>query len=229
MNMLNINKHKEILNAILIDVYKNSKLAAYLGFKWWTACMYFYWLDRFSTDLDFDLLPGWILEDIQKQFEIILKKHWTIKDKYLRENTIFFLLSYWFLDMNVKIEISRRNYTNEYDIVNWKWFTLKLLKKPYMLAHKMVALTDRTKLANRDIYDIYYFLSKWWQWSEEIIKLRTGLTSKDYIKKMIDFLESKRNVNILDHLWEVLLNNKQKYFVKNNLLDELINILKKYD
>lgn len=229
MTMLNISKHKEVLNGILIDIYRNTALAPYLGFKWWTACMYFYWLDRFSTDLDFDLLDWAKLENVQVQIEKILNKHWTIKDKYLRENTIFFLLSYWLFDMNVKIEISRRNYPNKYDIINWKWFTLKIMSKPYVLAHKMVALTDRTKLANRDIYDIYYFLYHNWKWSEEIIKIRTGLNSKEYIQKMIEFLESKKNVNILDHLWEVLLNNKQKYFVKNNLLEELIILLKKYE
>lgn len=227
--MLNITKHKEVLNGILIDIYRNTQLAPYLAFKWWTACMYFYWLSRFSTDLDFDLLDGWKLEYVQAQMEKILKKHGTIKDAYLRENTIFFLLSYGLLDMNVKIEISRREYPNKYDIINWKGFTLKVMAKPYILAHKMVALTDRTKLANRDIYDIYFFLSHGWEWSEEIIQLRTGLNSKEYIQKMIAFLESKRNVNILDHLGEVLQDNKQKYFVKNNLLEELIVLLKKYE
>lgn len=227
--MLNINKHKEILNGILIDIYRNTKLAPYLGFKWWTACMYFYGLDRFSTDLDFDLLDSWKLENVQIQLEKILKKHGTIKNKYLRENTIFFLLSYWILDMNVKIEISRRNYPNKYDIINWKWFSVKIMEKSYILSHKMVALTDRTKLANRDIYDIYYFLSHHWTWSEEIIKFRTWLNSREYITKMIEFLKSKKNVNILDHIWEVLFNNKQKYFVKNNLLEELIVLLKKYE
>lgn len=139
------------------------------------------------------------------------------------------MLSYGLLDMNLKIEISRREYPNEYEIVNWKGFSMKIMKKPYVLAHKMVALTDRTRLANRDLFDIYFFLSEGWQWSEEIILLRTGMSGREYIKKMIEFLETKRNVNLLENLGEVLLDNKQKHFVKNKLLDELLILLRKYE
>jgi|GEM_PF-6949392 len=31
--MLNITKHKEVLNGILIDIYRNTELAPYLAFK----------------------------------------------------------------------------------------------------------------------------------------------------------------------------------------------------
>lgn len=226
MTMLNILKHKEIMNRILLSIYWNSKLAPFLAFKWWTACMYFYWLPRFSTDLDFDLLDQLRLEDVQKEIRNILKLYWDIKDEYLRDNTVFFLLTYWINDMNIKIEISRRQFPNEYEIVDWNGFSIKIMKKPFILAHKMVALTDRNRFAHRDVFDIYFFLTNNWKWESEIIRLRTGLSDEEYIKKMINFLEVRKWENLLIWLWSVLSDNKQKFFVKNKLMNELITYLK---
>ena len=75
--------------------------------------------------------------------------------------------------MNLKIEISRRIFPNEYETKNWNGLSLKIMTKPYILSHKMVALTDRTHFAQRDVFDVYYFLTHGWTWSEEIITLRT--------------------------------------------------------
>ena len=53
--MLNTDKHRQIMFMIIKDIF-NSNLWKYLAFKWWTACYFLHSLDRFSTDLDFDLL-----------------------------------------------------------------------------------------------------------------------------------------------------------------------------
>jgi predicted nucleotidyltransferase component of viral defense system len=53
---LNIPTHKTVLFQILKDIYSDSLLAPFLGFKGGTAAVMFYGLDRFSVDLDFDLL-----------------------------------------------------------------------------------------------------------------------------------------------------------------------------
>lgn len=227
-NMLNRIKHQEIMNRILIDIYRNKKISSCLAFKWGTACMYFHKLPRFSTDLDFDLLDANRLIEVQSEIRKIAWKYGTIKDDILRENTIFFLLSYGVSDMNLKIEISRRIFPNEYETKNWNGLSLKIMTKPYILSHKMVALTDRTHFAQRDVFDVYYFLTHGWTWSEEIISLRTWLNSKEYIVQMIDFLEKHRGENLLIGLGEVLMDEKQKYFVKNKLLDELIFYLRWY-
>lgn len=224
--MLNKAKHQEVMNRILIEIYRNKTIGPYLAFKWWTACMYFHGLPRFSTDLDFDLLDSIKLTEVQSEIRKILWKHGTIKEDYLRENTIFFLLSYGMLDMNLKIEVSRRNFPNEYETKNWNGLSIKIMEKPYILAHKMVALTDRKNFAHRDVFDVYYFLTNNWVWSEDIIKLRTWMSWREYIAKMIEFLEKRRGENLLIGLWEVVLDEKQKYFVKNKLLEELIFFLR---
>ena len=53
--MLNKEKHRVLLFKILKDIF-NSDIWPFLAFKWWTACYFLYWLERFSTDLDFDLI-----------------------------------------------------------------------------------------------------------------------------------------------------------------------------
>ena len=53
---LDISGHKTILFQILKDVYSDTTIAPFLGFKGGTAALMFYGLDRFSVDLDFDLL-----------------------------------------------------------------------------------------------------------------------------------------------------------------------------
>ncbi len=53
---LDIARHRTILFQILKDIYSDSEISPYLGFKGGTAAVMFYGLKRFSVDLDFDLL-----------------------------------------------------------------------------------------------------------------------------------------------------------------------------
>ena len=55
--MLNKKKHRQVMFEILRDIYR-SELGFYLGFKGGTMLYFFYNLNRFSVDLDFDLLVG---------------------------------------------------------------------------------------------------------------------------------------------------------------------------
>lgn len=53
---LDIATHKNVLIKILKDIYTNPTLGPILGFKGGSAVYLFYGLNRFSVDLDFDLL-----------------------------------------------------------------------------------------------------------------------------------------------------------------------------
>jgi len=63
-------KHKNIMLQILKDIFSDTSLAPYLGFKGGTAALMFYGLDRDSVDIDFDLLDEnkeqEVFEKIQK-------------------------------------------------------------------------------------------------------------------------------------------------------------------
>ena len=49
-------KHKNILLQILKDIFSDTSLSPYVGFKGGTAALMFYDLNRYSVDIDLDLL-----------------------------------------------------------------------------------------------------------------------------------------------------------------------------
>lgn len=210
-------KHRNIMKNILIDFYKDFNIWTKIVFKWWTASYFFYDLDRFSTDLDFDFI--WNYENIDDKIISILEKYWKIK-KTWRNLT----LSYWNRDVNIKIDISRNIWKNNiYEINNFYWVDIKTQDKSTIFGNKLVALTERN--TNRDIYDVYFFLEKSFPINEKLIFERTGKNKKELFLQIIEKLKKlPKNYKILDWLWDVLDNN-QKAFVKNKLIKKLIWML----
>ena len=218
--MLDRNKHRQVMYNILKDLFESS-FSKNIVFKWWTASYFLYGLDRFSTDLDFDMiwnLSSW--ENFDKDINQILEKYWVLK-KWKK-----MLLSYWEEDMNIKIDINRNIWkSNKYEIVNFFWIDINIQTKDTIFANKLVALTDRKRLANRDIYDVFFFFKNNFDINEDVIFERTWKLLKDYLLDIIIYLKKlPNNYKILEWLWEVL-DEKQKSFVKNELLYELINVL----
>ena len=161
MKQLDITKHKTILTNILIDIYKEDLLGSSLGFKGGTASMLFYNLPRFSTDLDFDLLNNdGNTEDVIKTMTQLLSKKYDVKEQIEKYNTLFWLVSYGDGLINIKIEVSTREKPfDTYDIKTLYGIKLKVSKIGDMIANKMVAATERAVTANRDLFDIHFFLS----------------------------------------------------------------------
>jgi hypothetical protein len=102
------------------------------------------------------------------------------------------------------------------------------MKKDYLFAHKLVALTDRKHIANRDLYDIYWMFKHQWPIEEGIVKKRTNKSLIDYLKLIIKFIEKNiHDKTILDGLGQVL-SDKQKIWTKENLKTELLFQIKNY-
>ena len=218
-------KHNNILLNILLDISRDSLLSKKLLFKWWTLLYFLYGLDRFSTDLDFDLINIWNKELVLEKIWNILKKYWEVKDLRIKRYTIFGMLSYWDIDHNIKIEVSLRWVSWEYSYKNFLWIKLNTMNIEDIFSNKLVALINRSQLANRDIYDIHFLLKKQILANKAIIIQKTGENLSDYIIKLIDFLQKlPKNYNILNWLWEVL-DSKKKAFCKNKLIDETIFLL----
>jgi len=105
------------------------------------------------------------------------------------------------------------------------WISLQVLDIDFIVANKFLALINRSKLANRDIFDIHFILKNNLEINKEYIETKTWKIFENYIKEMILFLEKLWDkYNILDGLWTTL-NDKQKNFVKQNLLPETIFLL----
>jgi predicted nucleotidyltransferase component of viral defense system len=221
-------KHKNILVRILKDIYTDSTIGPFLGFKGGTAAFLFYDLNRFSVDLDFDLLEGgkedYVFEKIQK----ILSAYGTIKEAQTKRFNLLFLLSYDDKEVgaqNIKVEINRRNFGSKYEVKAYLGISMKVMVREDMLAHKLCAMHERIGKTNRDIFDVYYFLHNNWPVNKEIIESRTEMSYKDFLQKCINSLEKVSDRNILSGMGE-LLDEKQKAWVKSKLKVETIFLLK---
>jgi len=223
--MLDRNIHKTILLQILKDVYADTSLGPILGFKGGTAANFFYDLGRFSVDLDFDLLKVDKETLVFEKMEKILREYGTIKEKYRKKHTLLFVISYDEKPPNIKVEINRRMFGSRYGLQNYLGISMLIMVREDMFAHKLVAVLERKKTANRDVYDLWYFLKNRWPINKEIVEKRTGMNFKDYLKRCISFVESISDRNILSGMGE-LLDEKQKAWAKTNLRKDAVFLLK---
>jgi len=222
--MLNNSKHNLIMSKILKEIY-TSEIGKFLSFKGGTMAMMFYGLDRFSIDLDFDLLDLDKKDEVYNKLKVILEKFGEIKESVIKSSTIFFLLSYGDRDHNIKVEVNTRDFGSKYEIQSHLGIAMKTMVKEDIFAHKLCAWYERYGTTNRDMYDVYFFYKKLWEPNESVIKDRTGMDYTEFLKLMLNKLETDPPRDILSGLGE-LLNDKQKSWVKNKLKDELIFELK---
>jgi len=222
---LDITIHKNILIKILKDIYTDTSLGYLLGLKGGTAAYLFYNLGRFSVDLDFDLLDENKEKEVFEKIGNIIKKYGIIKKKTNKRYTLFFLLSYLEQGYNIKIEINKRDFGSKYEIKNYLGISMLVMKKEDMFAHKLVAMIERGRTANRDIFDVWFFLEKNWEINKKIVEKRTGMKFKDYLKKFIKLIEKLPDQGILSGMGE-LLDEKQKVWIKKNLKKDTIFLLR---
>lgn len=223
--VLNIAIHRNILIKILKDIYTDTSLGPFLGFKGGTAAHLFYDLNRFSVDLDFDLLDENKEQELFEKVEKIAKQYGVIKEKTIKRYTLFILLSYSKEAQNIKIEINKRSFGSRYEVKNYLGISMLVMRKEDMFAHKLVAMTERGKIANRDIFDLHFFLKSDWDINREILEKRTGMKFVDYLQKCIKFVENIPERAILFGIGE-LINEKQKAWIRSNLKQDLIFFLK---
>ena len=225
---LDITVHKNILTTILKDIFTNQSIAPYLGFKGGTAVLFFYNLNRFSVDLDFDLLDKEKEAIVFDTINAILKNYGDIKRADKKHYTDIFILSY--KDklenaQNLKIEINKRIFGSSYEVKQHLGISMQVMVKGDMAAHKLVAMHERIGKTNRDIFDVWFFFHNNWPLNTKIVESRTGMSYMDFLQTCIDDLSKKNNHEILSGIGE-LLDNKQKAWVKSNLLSETLFLLK---
>lgn len=217
--ILNSSVHKNILVQILIDIYSDTTISPYLGFKGGTAAYLFYELERFSVDLDFDLLDESKENYIFDQVEKILRKYGTIKEAQKKRFNLFFLLSYKNKEknaQNIKIEINRRYFGSQYEVHFFNGVSMLVMTKEDMFAHKLVAMHERLRKTSRDIFDVWFFSKSNWEINRGIVEKRIKKSYKAFLEICIKELEEMNNSNILYGLGE-LLTEKQKTWAKSKL------------
>ncbi|TEU07227.1 MAG: hypothetical protein E3J22_02020 [Candidatus Aminicenantes bacterium] len=217
--------HKQILIRILVDIFK--EFGGKLGFKGGTCAYLFYELPRISLDLDFDLLRPFEKKDVDALRAILAKKG-MIRDFKDKRFTIFFLLAYKKDAPNIKVELNKRVWKNNtYKTIWFLGVEMKIADESTVLTNKLIALSDRRMPVARDLFDGYYLLKLGFKLNEKLIMERTGKTLEGYIEYLVPFIERTYNdKNILHGLGEIL-EEKQKNWIKKELIQEMVQELKK--
>ena len=225
---LNTTTHKNILIKILKNIYTDSTIGPLLGFKGGTAVYLFYNLNRFSVDLDFDLLDAEKEDYVFEQIKKILKNYGTIKEAEKKRFNLFYVLAYddkVLGAQNIKVEINRREFGSKYEVKSYLGISMKVMVQEDMFAHKLCAMYERIGKTNRDIFDVWYFLQNEWPVNKKIVEERTKMSFKEFLQKCLDSLEKMTDQNILSGMGE-LLDAKQKDWVKSKLRTETIFLMK---
>ena len=96
-----------------------------------------------------------------------------------------------------------------------------------MFAHKLCALLDRDMIANRDIFDVYFFMQQKTPINKNIVEKRMDMEFKEYIDSCITKIEKLPGKSLLNGIGE-LVDNNLKSFVRDQLKEETIQLLKMY-
>lgn len=224
---LHYEKHKSILLDILKDIYSDTALAPYLGFKGGTAAHLFYDLDRGSVDLDFDLLEANKESVVLAQLQKICASHGNVIDSRVKRFNLINVLSYAKGAQKIKVEVNRRNFGSAYEAKTLLGIPMLVMTKEDMAANKLMAMSERISKTSRDIYDVWFFLKNHWDINEQLIEKRLGISLQELLTLCIDLLEHMDNKRILVGLGE-LLNDTQKRWARAKLKSDTLFLLKSY-
>lgn len=222
--MTDLSIHYTYLYKILQDIAEDHSIAPHLIFKGGTALMLFYDLPRFSVDLDFTLIDKETENLVYDRLVEIAQMYGKIEDCNLGFYGPKVVLDYGPGTWKLKMEVSNRYWGEEPDLLTLDGFSLNVMKPSDMYAHKLIALSEREGVANRDIFDIFFFEEHNVIPNEEIISKRKGISLSEQITTDISILEKYPQNRILSSLAPLLSPEKAKW-VKANLLRETINYL----
>ncbi len=207
------------------DIYSDTSIAPYLGFKGGTAAMMFYNLPRNSVDLDFDLLDEAKENEIFEKINQIISTYGKITESYMQKSNLKNVVSYEVNTQQIKVEVNRRLFGSKYEMKTYLGISMLVMVQEDMFAHKLMAMIERVGKTSRDIFDVQYFAKNNWTLNKRIVESRSGLSFKEALEKAISQLESMDNKHILDGLGE-LLSDSQKDSTRAKLKSDTIFLLK---
>lgn len=217
------NKHKFYMAQILSLIFKDKDLCNVLAFKGGTSLMFFHNLNRFSTDLDFNLLDPDKLDLAYDKVRAILTRFGTIDAEAKKLYDPVLVLNHGKGERMLKVEISVRQYPNHYEMRSLAGTDIRVMVMPDMFAHKLCAMGKR--LSPRDIYDVWFFLQNHTEINEEIVRIRTAKSVSEYTAWCAEHVKEASPKLLMQGLGEVLNDAKSKTFVKNKLIAETSSAL----
>jgi len=218
-------KHKNILLQILKNIFSDTSIAPYLGFKGGTAALMFYGLDRSSVDIDLDLLDESKQQEVFDKIQKIAKGYGKILDSRIKRFSLLTIISYDLKSQNIKIEVNRRNFGSKYEVKTMLGISMLVMVKEDMFANKLMAMYERIGKTSRDVYDVYFFAKNNWPINKKLVETRAKMPFKEVLTKCVKLLEKMDNRHILDGLGE-MLTESQKDWSRAKLRTETIFLLK---
>lgn len=194
-------------------------------------------LDRFSVDLDFDLLSPDDTPPVQEHLErTFAKLGLKIKDQstqvpqyFLRYESTKGRRNTIAIDVTCPPPVS-----NEYETVRLadidRFVPCQTIAT--MVANKLVTPLDRFAkngtIAGRDIYDIRHFLFQGLPWRAEVIEERTGGSVAQHFAALHDFVAKRVTQTVIDQDINTLLPSEQFRQIRTSLKEETLRLLKEH-
>lgn len=221
--------HRSIMIRILKDIFSDTTIGPFLGFKGGTAAYLFYNLPRFSVDLDFDLIDIEKKDHVFERITNILEQYGVIKNKDNKQGGLFFNLSYdnkTHRAQNVKIDISTRFFGSAYEVKEHIGISMNVMVQADIAAHKIVAMYERGETVNRDIFDVWFFIKNNWPINKTIIEKRTSFSYANMLNVLIESVEKMEGRDMLSGLGELVDSEVEKNWIRNELQADVKFFLK---
>lgn len=230
-------KHKNQLLRTLRALLKNKVLANTLIFKGGTYAALLGKLDRFSVDLDFDIIPAGHAH--KQSLRIVLHQIFSdlklqIKDESVKHLQFFLRYDAPENERNtLKIEVNDQvSKFNEYESAFLKEVDMYCRghTEGTMFANKLVAAKARfdegKRIAGRDFYDIHHFFTQGLDVNEKVVEDLTKLPYQTYLNSLANFIEKHIEPKKLQQDLNPLLPKNELDFVVHKLKPELLLFLK---
>lgn len=201
---LNYAKHKNLLLQILKDIYSDSTIAPYLGFKGGTAAMMFYGLPRHSVDIDLDLLDEGKRDEVFTKICAIVATYGTVIESSAKRFNLLNIVAYDQDSQNIKVEVNLRQFGSRYEVKIILGIAMLVMVPADMFAHKLMAMHEWVGKTSRDIFDVEYFARHNWPINREIVEVRSGMTFEKTLRQCVNLIEKLDNRHIHDGLGELL-------------------------
>lgn len=234
--------HKAWLYRLLTAIADDSALTHVLRFKGGTSAAMLNRLDRFSVDLDFDLLVFGNSETDQEQVNMVrslLEKHAAelgleIKEQSQRGVQYFFKYPTKPNKRNtIKVEANfPPPHHNQYEPAYVAEIdrTIAVQTVETMFANKLIATLDRWErhrsIAGRDVYDIHYFFLQGYRYDTAVITERRGTTVQKFFEQLIAFIDTRVTATIIQQDLNSLLPPAVFARIRKTLKNETLMMLR---
>lgn len=226
--------HKSHLNRLLMEIVDQPWLAQSLAFKGGSCAAMLGYLDRFSVDLDFDVLVDINQSELRGVFHQVFD-HLGLVVTLEYKSALIFQLRYPSSPgrrSTIKVSASDvRIQANQYQVQYFPEVDRLINSQTIetMFANKLVAIMDRYKqhksIAGRDIYDIHHFFIQGYGYLGAVIRERTGVRPREYFRMLKGFIAEHVTQTIINEDLNSLLPTKQFQQVRKVLLPETLSIL----